>query len=345
MRRNLLRARHGIAYLTGGSEPPLGTSPKSTVWRRDKARLYRFSSDVRRYAPPVLIVHSLVSRSYILDLTPQMSFAGSLRDAGFDVYLLDWGEPDSTDAANTLEKYIDGYVRESVESILEVSGSSDVTLLGYCFGGVLATMFTLRHPRFVRNLITMAMPVDFTELGVLSGVFKQGRLEPDFIIDETGNVPAAMMHTSFKLLRPTGSTVQYANLWQNLWNDEYVEGHKAMTRWTSDHIPFAGAAFRQVIDLFMRDNALMTGTVELGDTSTALSELFCPVLNVFAERDHVVPPEAAEPLAGLVGSSDVEELRIPGGHASLVTGRQAAKVTLPGIIRWLDDHSEEVISA
>ena len=58
-----------------------------------------------------------------------------------------------------------------------------------------------------------------------------------------------------------------------------------------------------------------------------------------AERDHIVPLAAAEPLIGLVGSKEKEELRLAAGHAGLVAGRKAAKVTLPGIAGWFKEHS------
>jgi hypothetical protein len=35
--RNLSRARNGVKYVTGIDRPKVGTTPKSTVWRRDKA--------------------------------------------------------------------------------------------------------------------------------------------------------------------------------------------------------------------------------------------------------------------------------------------------------------------
>ena len=35
--RNLLRARNGVKYVTGIDRPKVGTTPKDTVWRRDKA--------------------------------------------------------------------------------------------------------------------------------------------------------------------------------------------------------------------------------------------------------------------------------------------------------------------
>jgi polyhydroxyalkanoate synthase subunit PhaC len=66
------------------------------------------------------------------------------------------------------------------------------------------------------------------------------------------------------------------------------------------------------------------------------------VLNIMAERDHIVPLAAAEPVLDLVGSEEKEELRLAAGHAGLVAGRKASKVTLPGIAGWFKDHSEEI---
>ena len=63
-----------------------------------------------RYDPPVVFVHSLVSRSYILDLRPGNSTVEFLLGEGFDVYMLDWGVPDERDAENTIETYVDEYL-------------------------------------------------------------------------------------------------------------------------------------------------------------------------------------------------------------------------------------------
>jgi polyhydroxyalkanoate synthase subunit PhaC len=111
-----------------------------------------------------------------------------------------------------------------------------------------------------------------------------------------------------------------------------MEGYQAMGQWTRDHVPFPGAAFRQTVERLVRENALMDGS--LAD----LSAIETPVLNVMAERDHIVPLAAAEPLARLIGQT--EELRLGAGHVGLVAGRAAAKITLPGIAGWIAEHSE-----
>ena len=97
--RSVLRARNGIKYVAGIGTPGLGLSPKDTVWTRDKVELWRYRSDARRYRPPVFLVMSLVSRSYILDLRPGNSVVEFLLGQGFDVFMLDWGVPDELEAS------------------------------------------------------------------------------------------------------------------------------------------------------------------------------------------------------------------------------------------------------
>ena len=71
-----------------------------------------------------------------------------------------------------------------------------------------------------------------------------------------------------------------------------------------------------------------------------LGRITVPVLNVLAERDHIVPMAAAAPVVDLVGADDAHELRLAAGHVGLVAGRSAAKVTLPGIAGWIAEHSD-----
>ena len=135
--RNLHRARNGVKYVAGIDRPQVGTTPKDTVWRHDKVELWRYRNEAVTTPTPVLIVMSLISRSYILDLSPGMSFVQALRDEGFDVYLLDWGIPDEADAGIGLFDYVDHLLPAAVEAVLERSGADELSLIGYCYGGLL----------------------------------------------------------------------------------------------------------------------------------------------------------------------------------------------------------------
>jgi polyhydroxyalkanoate synthase subunit PhaC len=341
--RAVRRGRNGLRYAAGTSRPKVGQTPKDVVWRRDKAELWRYRSDDVAYRPPVLVVHSLVSRSYVLDLYPGNSAVQHLLKSGLDMMLLDWGAADEVEAQNTLETYVDDYIPEAIGAACEVAGTEDVTLLGYCFGGVLSLLAAARHTELpIRNLVLMATPVDFSEMQGITSLVQSGRLDADDLIDETGNVPPEAVESAFRLLKPTAEVSQYATLWEHLWNDEYMEGYQAMGQWVHDHVPFPGATARQTICDLVRDNGLMQGTLELGGERVDLHEIRMPVLNVVAERDHIVPIRAAEPVPELVGTPDAEELRLHAGHVGLVAGRSAAKVTLPGIADWIEAHSERV---
>ena len=342
--RSVLRARNGIKHVAGIDRAQVGLTPKDTVWDRHKVQLWHYRRPEGcpvRFDPPILLVMSLVSRSYVLDLRPGNSVVEFLMGEGFDVYMLDWGVPDEVESGNTLETYCDEYLPRAVEAVCEDSGSPDVTMWGYCFGGLLSVLSVAGNPQMpIRNLLVMATPTDFRHMGPMSSMLQEGRIELDSIVDETGNVPADVIRGSFKVLKPTADLSSYANLWENLWNDEFVEGYQAMTQWANDHIPFPGACFRQTAELFNRGNHLANGEVRLGRRTVRLADITVPFLNVVGEADHIVPPAAVGPLASLVGSTDVEELRLPAGHVGLVVGKGARRRTLPAMADWVSRHSE-----
>jgi polyhydroxyalkanoate synthase len=117
-----------------------------------------------------------------------------------------------------------------------------------------------------------------------------------------------------------------------------------MARWSRDHVPFPGAVFREVVEQFIRDNALLTGSVRVGGRLVELSQARGEVLVALAERDSVIPPAAAEPLARLVGAPDRRhELRLRGGHVTFGAGREAFRHTLPSLAEWIRAHSDQPI--
>ena len=106
--------------------------------------------------------------------------------------------------------------------------------------------------------------------------------------------------------------------------------------------PVPGAAARQTVEQLVRKNGFVTDELTLGGEPVHLSDITCPFLNVVAERDHIVPVEAAAPLIDLVGSEDKDELRLRPGTSAWPSARTAAKVTIPTIIEFLQKRSEEL---
>jgi polyhydroxyalkanoate synthase len=340
--RNTLRARNAIKLVTT-ERSTAGTTPHDVVWERGRSQLWHYRSDKVSLSPPLLIVFSLFSKSYILDLSPGNSFIEHLIDAGFDVYMIDWGIADERDANNQLEDYVDGYLPAAIDRIRERSGAAEINVLGYCFGGVLSLLHLAHHPDApVRSLTVMATPIDYTETGGLSGMFAEGRMEVDEALDADGNLPPNVILSGFRSLTPTAEVTRYVNLWDKLWSDEYVAAYQAMTGWGDDHVPLAGATARQLQTMLVRDNAFMTDRLVLAGERVRLADIRCPFLTVRAARDHIVPEAAAAPLLDLVGSPEKDELRLDAGHVGLLVGRTAAKTTIPKIIDFLRRRSVPV---
>jgi polyhydroxyalkanoate synthase len=336
--RNAVRVRNGIRLAAGIRPQGVGQAPKEIVWRRGRTELWRYRNDHVHVSPPLLIVYSLFNRSYILDLQPGNSFVEHLLNAGFDVYLLDFGVPDERDAGNTLDDYADGYLPAAVERVREVSADEQINMLGYCFGGVLSLLYAAHHlDAPLRSLTALTTPADFQRLGQL-GDLLGGGLDIETLLDGDGNVPANAILQGFRTLRPTGEITQYVDLWERLWSDEYVAAYQAMTGWATEQVPLPGGVARQIIEM-VRDNPLMTEQMVVGGDRVHLSDITLPFLHVLASRDHIIPESAAAPLIGLVGSGDKHELRLDAGHVGLLVGKTAAKTTLPTIIDFLRQRS------
>lgn len=330
-----IRARNGMRHLSGTPMGAVSVTPRSVVWSRDKVTLYRYSSGAAATQGPLLLVHSLVSQSYVFDLRPGSSLIEDFLAAGHDVFLVDWGIPGPVEAANTLESYTLEYIPLAIEAVLDVTGAEELDVLGYCLGAVLSLLALAAHPDLpVRKLVALATPVDFTELGLIAKLLRQGRVEPADLLDETGNVPGAKILGGFRLSAPTGDLATAANLWQSLGNDERAAAHQAFVGWSSAHIPFPGAAFEQVVDLLVRQNLLLSGRVPLGGREVELASVRCPVLSVTGDRDNLVPPAASAPLAQALGR-EIETLPLRAGHAGLFVGRQAKVNGIPAMLAWL----------
>ena len=338
--RNALRARNGIRMAAGLSRPKLGVTPKDVVWRRGRSELWHYHNDNVRVSPPLLIVFSLFSRSYILDLQPGNSFVEKLIDAGFDVYLLDWGVPDERDAANRIEDYVDDYIPAAVERVRHLSGAPEINLLGYCFGSVLSLMYAAHHPDApLSGLTVLAAPADLQQMGPLTSVIGKDGMNIDNMLDADGNLPPQIIHQGFQVLKPTAQLTQYIDLWDRMWGDDYVTAYQAMTGWASDHIPLPGGVAKDLAQM-VQDNAIVNDTLVIGGDRVSLSAITVPFLTVLATRDHIVTEASAAPLIDLVGSSDKHEMRLDAGHVGLLVGRTAAKTTIPTIIDFLVQRSE-----
>ncbi|HSE11229.1 MAG TPA: class III poly(R)-hydroxyalkanoic acid synthase subunit PhaC, partial [Rudaea sp.] len=105
--------------------------------------------------------------------------------------------------------------------------------------------------------------------------------------------------------------------------------------WIFDSPDQAGEAFRQFVKDFYQGNKLVEGGLEIGDKAVSLKKITMPVLNIFAEQDHLVPPSASRPLQNLIGTKDYTQLAFKGGHIGIYVSGRAQREVPSAIHDWL----------
>jgi polyhydroxyalkanoate synthase len=281
-----------------------------------------------------------VSKPYILDLTPGQSLVEFLLKKGFDVFMIDWGIPRPEDKRLKLEDYVLDFIPDCVTRVQEESGEEDVSVVGYCMGGLLSALYASLHPDGpLQNLACFTTPVNYDGMTLMKAWTDPRHFDVDRIVDTLGNVPPELMSASFDMLRPVGKAVGQVRLWDNMWNDEFTRSFRLFDRWGADQIPFPGECFRQVTKELQQQNKLMKGEFTVGGRAIDLRAIKVPFIHIVAEHDHIVPYDSAKDLVQMVGSEDKKEVMLKGGHVSLVAGGNAIFRLWPQLDQWLSVRS------
>lgn len=322
-----------------------GATEFDVVYESGAVKLRRYRGDARiRYAQPLLSVFALVNRPYVLDLLPHKSVVRQFLNRGFDVYLVDWGEPTPADSDRTLHDYIEGHLHGVVHHLIAACDVDQVSLLGYCMGGTMSAMYTSLHQDLVRNFILMAAPIDWTDRSQLLSVWTDSKyFDVDNLVDTLGNIPPEFLGTSFKMLRPVENYFsKWIGFYERMTDEKFLEEFFAMETWSNDDIPIAGEVYRDFVKFGLQQNLLIQGRFPLGPELINLRHITCPVLNLVADADHLVPCGQSLPFNQYISSKDYEVLRVKAGHIGLAVGTRAHKELWPKACDWLAARSDAV---
>jgi len=340
MNKKLLQ---GVNSLMALEEVDVDLTPKELVYEEDNVKLYHYKPLVKKekVSPvPTLIVYALVNRQYMMDLQQNRSVVRNWLEQGLDVYIMDWGYPHKMDKYLTMEDYIDGYINNAVDTVRKMSGLDKINLMGVCQGGTFCTIYTALYPEKIRNLVTMVAPIDFDVDDGLLNIWSK-HLNVDTMVDTFGVIPGDFMNVGFLMLRPFQLMMdKYVGLLNNIDKPEVVQDFVRMEKWIFDSPGQAGEAFRKFIKDLYQENKLIKNEFELDGRKVNLKNITMPVLNVFAEQDHLVPPSSSKPLNKAVGSKDTDVISFPGGHIGIYVSSKSQKEVAPAVSKWLQERSQ-----
>ena len=324
----------------------VGASPKEEIYREDELVLYRFTPMVEQpFRIPILIVYALVNRPYMVDLQEDRSLVRNLLKLGMDVYLIDWGYPGRGDRWLTLDDYINGYINDCVDVVRSRHGLDRINLLGVCQGGTFSLCYSALYPEKVKNLVTMVTPVDFHVKEGLPNLWAgcnagNHSMDVDALVDAFGNIPGEFMNLGFLMLKPFQLGLgKYLEMIDILDNEEKLLNFLRMEEWIFDSPDQAGETYRQFMKDFYQGNKLIKGEVKIGTKRVDLRKIDMPVLNVYAEQDHLVPPASSIALAQHVGTTDYTLRSFPVGHIGMYVSGKVQRDLPPTIVNWLKERA------
>ena len=324
----------GVDRMTTLLTAEVAHTDSEVVYEENKLELHRYAPDSVEHGTPILIVYALVNRPYILDLQPDRSVIRRLLEAGYEVYLVKWGEPSRLDTALGLSDYVCRYLDNCVDAVCEQSGVEDVHLLGYCMGGTMAIMYAALFGERVRTLGLMATPIVFEDTG---GILERwaSHYDPDLAVETYGNLPAELLALEFSLMEPVENYVtKYIRLYENIEDEAFVENFARMEQWIWDGADVAGEAFRAFVSEVYKENQLVANEVTLDGDRVDLGAIDAPVLQIVGQYDHIVPAASSTPFNDLVGSEDERLIEFPAGHIGISVSSKAHDRLWPEVCDW-----------
>jgi polyhydroxyalkanoate synthase len=328
----------GLENMMGIEDVVIAPTPKEEILARDRMKLYHYLPVTdERTKTPLLITYALVNRQYMMDLQADRSLIQKLVADGVETYIIDWGYARPMDRYLTMEDYIDGYMNDCVDILRKRHGVDKVNLMGVCQGGTFSAIYSALYPEKVRNLVMMVAPVDFHTNDGLLNIWAR-TMDPDKMVDTLGNIPGDFMNLGFLMLKPFQLILdKYVGFMESMDQKPIVENFLRMEKWIFDSPDQVGETFRKFIKDFYQDNKLVKGEFELGGRIVNLKNITMPVMNIYAEQDHLVPPACSIPLMDLIGSKDKHLLSFPVGHIGMYVSGKSQKTLGPSIAQFLKE--------
>ncbi|MEO0327108.1 MAG: alpha/beta fold hydrolase [Pseudomonadota bacterium] len=347
------KALKSSEFLAGVSDKDVRISEAScsTEYEIDKVRLFRYEPVVERRTdiPPVIICYGLFGRQSMIDLQEDRSLVRNMLAAGIDVYVVDWGNPTRADQYLNFDDYVDLYLASCVEHVVNAHGGKPVCLFGICEGGTFAAMLAALRPELFSGLALAITPIDFhgdkESFWLGEGFLNRwiGNLDKqdvDLIIETYGMLPGEMTGAVFSSLTPINSMTKYnLGLARLEGRKDAILNFLRMEKWIADRPDHPGELARQWLNDLYRENKLVKGEFKVLGEKVDLSKIACPVLNIFAHQDHIIPVSCSKALSQFVSNDMYQEIGFPGGHVGVFVSSKAQGVVAGGLIEWLDENA------
>ena len=291
---------------------------------------------VRRFvaSSSVLLVPSLVNRSYILDLLPGRSLVAFLRDSGIRPLLFDWGDIEGEEFGFDLGDFVLRRLEPAFDHARGLAGRRPLALAGYCMGGNLALALALRRAREIAGLALLATPWDFgaerpesaRALAAMAAVLMPG-------FRQLGAMPLDVLQGFFAGLDPLLAYKKFRRYAALAPASEEALAFVALEDWLNDGVPLPWRVAEECLVGWYGENRPGRGTWTIAGAPVRPETYAGPSLAVIPQDDRIVPPASALPLAQAL--PDCTTVRASAGHIGMMAGSRAKTELWAPLAGWI----------
>ncbi len=270
----------------------------------------------------LVMVPSLINPATVLDLAPGNSLLDALAAAGIRPLLVDWGEIPPVDPAPLVRNHLVPLI---------ASLGEPVALAGYCVGGTLALGAAQCLGDRVERLALLATPWHFAGYAEpLRRGFGDWWRAVSPLANQLGGVPIDLIQPAFWAIDPAGLADKFARL-ADLPDADAVEAFVRLEDWTNTGTTLPRPVARALFEDFFQADITGSGDWRIDGEAIDPAALACPVIDIVAARDRLVPAAAALS----AGDASIPRLTIAAGHVGMIVGREAPHQLWAPLAEWL----------
>ena len=344
----LLRAINGLEFVIKKDLIPKQTSNKKLLYQEKYLSLYHYlPKNENVYSIPVVLVPPLMVSTDIFDLVAEHSLANTLIENGFNVYLVDFGQPDQNDAHLKIDDYVLNFLYRAVHMSKKHSNAEHMTLLGYCLGGTFSTIYasvSIDIKNDIKNVINIAGPVDLKHLSFLNLLFKPFKKEWFGLADKFGGLPKELLTFIFKIADPVSYLRRPFQLVNKAWDRDFLIKHQALSGFFNNFQNLPATTFKQCFEI-ISSNDLVLGKLKLLDQNINLSNLQANYLAFGGSKDTFIPPDSVRAVQKHISSRDFQYMEFPFGHLSIMGSERAKNTVWKMCVDWLKTRSGELVNS
>ncbi len=306
--------------------------PLPVVFQESTSRL--FLSQATQPQGMIVIVPSLINRSYILDLAENNSFIRKLGEQGYTTLLVDWGDPTVLEQPLGLDGYM-GRLLRMVEAAKLQAGDQPVYIMGYCMGGLLAMAAAILKPKFFKGLCLLATPWDF-HVAPMPFAQALSRHWPSWqsLLPSLSVVPVEWLQWYFSALNPLQILQKFSKFGDLPQQSVAAQQFVALEDWLNDGVAVTQRVIQESLENWYRDNLPIQAQWRLCGQIIDPRYVDCPILAVLPKQDRIVPPASASAISSNLPS--IKMVTIDAGHIGMVASPRAAPQTIAAIVNWLN---------